>query len=55
VFVKHDAITESEDAFVVADMLAPSLSNSNFIGQRNKLLHTSPNELPDHEDLILRC
>jgi hypothetical protein len=32
VFVKHDAITESEDAFVVADMLAPSLSNSDFIG-----------------------
>ena len=42
------------DQPVVADMPAPSLENSDFIGSGNELLHTSLDELPDREDLILR-
>jgi hypothetical protein len=39
---------------VVADIPGPSLENSDFIGSRNELLHTSLDELPGREDLILR-
>jgi hypothetical protein len=39
---------------VVAEMLAPSLSNSDIIGGGTNCSILSPDELPDREDLILR-